>query len=295
MKPVRIAIRGKFQVGKSTTINALTASTVARAGDGSHTTTRGRTHFIWGQQEHAIIHSPVGDRRVSLSEARMVNVDERTSLTVALDRDWLRDTEIIDVPGHGASGRAGVSDGSESDRALADSDAVVVIVTNRQLAKDILGDVFEPTRGRPLMVLMNCLYPDENPASERNSGVAREIEQQLADGGYWLLGDPDGGMVWKYNALWACQSVLRERIASGKASEADRESVASMDESIASSFGARSLPVPSLDSLRDQSRLASIAHTVFGRTSRITHLSSAATLSRAFNMWRTALVEHVRC
>ncbi|HEY6560483.1 MAG TPA: dynamin family protein [Polyangiaceae bacterium] len=183
-RPVRVAVLGEFNAGKSSFINALLGEAVARTGVLPTTTTVHR--LAWAperfarvqrrsdsqRQERVVPYSALSDVLAALPK------QESPDVTLYAPLELLKRVEIIDTPGFNA---LEPTHALAARRALDDTHAVLWIFDASQPLKQSERTVLEELRARelPLFVLLNKIDRLPDAAALRDALV--HVERGLAE------------------------------------------------------------------------------------------------------------------
>lgn len=213
MKPAsgapRVALVGTFQVGKSTLINCLLARNVADMGEGLPT-----THVIatyrFASTEVVHLYPDGSDRALKMEmpkyrQAHADRTDDFSNLARVefdLDRERLREVEMVDTPGLDASGGQGSRDTRMTEQVLGEADLFVFVTSNRQLSEPEvrLARQIADTR-KPFVVVMNCMSERRHYNAEVNGKTAAAIAASLDSAGLKPFCVNEEA-VWRCNVLW---------------------------------------------------------------------------------------------
>ena len=208
-RPVRVAIVGEFNAGKSSFINAMLGEAVAPMG--VLPTTATVNHLVWAPDRFVRIESDAGDDRIVPHQELKATLAE---LDIAAIRqvmiyaplESLRRVELIDTPGFNAPNER---HGQTARTALASAHAAIWLLDATQPLKDSERSVLTEIRdlGVPLIVLLNKADRVAEP-SDLDAALAH-VRSGLDDAGLAVEADP---------VAFSARLALEERVRGGEGS-----------------------------------------------------------------------------
>ena len=181
MRPLKVAVIGEFQSGKSLLINCLLRRSIATVGVGIATThTVVRYRYAERHDEHFTYLKRNGETYEGhIEKLHEHDKDESIAcINVFLKDKFLKDYELIDIPGFGAN----ATDSCTAKGALRNIDFALLIVSNDK-AIGVDSDTFKElqelrTYNIPYYFILNCINFDRwNCRNGQNIGIA---ERDLA-------------------------------------------------------------------------------------------------------------------
>lgn len=201
IQPVRVAICGTFQRGKSLLVNCLLGRRVAMVGRGKRTTPI-ETHYCWGADERVEVFNHEGrqvpsdmDRHAALPLAELLahytNLSEQADgdpadrpakLRVLLREDNLRRVVLVDTPGLDCD----AADSKRAEDAAKGVDFILFLAANRELSSVERKFLNQCDRlQKACVMLLNCF-----PTGDRwdpNAALNRD------EANNWIAGGQDFG------------------------------------------------------------------------------------------------------
>jgi signal recognition particle receptor subunit beta len=287
----KVAIVGTFQVGKSTLMNCLLADDVVDMGDGLPT-----THVVsaWRHGSPEVARLYHGGQReplpMDLAEYRrhdgatgkaFMSLDR---VEFVMDRECLRQVDILDTPGLNAAGAEGEREKKLTIAAVGEADACLVVVKNQQLSQsehDLIQQV-EAT-GKPYAVVMNC-FDNDPGTSEAVRKVRKVVDAQLASVGASPVPVFGSERVWTCNVGWYLWAKL-----DGDASDGRRHKLSDLDDRIERFFRNQKKPRPEKAEILRLSNVTPVIDFVAGTGPAFLPLPARLQLCGAFTGWRQEL------
>ena len=300
----QIAVVGTFQVGKSSMMNCLLADSCADIGKGIPTThTVSTWRFSDAPQQLVSLYETGSSSPVSMTLDGYLIHDHATSsvfpklerMEFHLNRDCLRQVDILDTPGLDASGPNGERDAALAYEAIDRADFCLLVVTNLGLSTFDRCLAQRIARNRkPFAVVMNCWdSADWDPSGQVNQRVAREeIPGQLREMNATPISVEAGCPVWACNVAW-CWVAEMTKIPPDKLPQRHSKRLEELRRSVTRHFREQERELPATEELRRLSNFLPVQEFLCGTGLRVRTAPTIARLNNAAEAWRQDLLKKV--
>lgn len=220
MKPT-LTIFGNFQNGKSTLVNCLLKSDMAKVGGFGLSVTRNNTRYIYGNNLRYAIRRADGSESIIIDKFELDSLGCHDEVIIYMPNRLLEVFDLVDTPGYNAS---------EHDTAVADSiigqtDFAIILVHNKGLSDDEKKIARKLSSADiPFIVVMNCyndIFEQWNPANRDNDIIAETIKSELNydDSSFLQDGIFVTNLMWYWLSLEESEESVRTNKSIGRCSK----------------------------------------------------------------------------
>lgn len=178
MKPT-ITIFGNFQNGKSTLVNCLLKSDMAKVGGVGLSVTRNNTRYVYANDLRYAIRKSDGSESIIIDEWELDSLGCRDEVIIYIPNRLLQVFDLVDTPGYNVSEH----DNSVADSIIKHTDFAILLVHNKGLSvneKEIARKL--SSADIPFIVVMNCyndIFEQWIPSHRSNDIIAETIKSEL--------------------------------------------------------------------------------------------------------------------
>lgn len=220
MKPT-ITIFGNFQNGKSTLVNCLLKSDMAKVGGVGLSVTRNNTRYIYGNDLRYAIRRSDGSESIIIDEWELDSLGCRDEVIIYMPNRLLQVFDLVDTPGYNASEH----DNSVADSIIKHTDFAILLVHNKGLSdneKEIARKL--SSADIPFIVVMNCyndIFEQWIPSHRSNDIIAETIKSELNfdDSSFVQNGIFVTNLMWYWLSLEISEESLRTNKSIGRCSK----------------------------------------------------------------------------
>lgn len=178
MKPT-ISIFGNFQNGKSTLINCLLESDLAKVGGFGLSVTRNITRYTYGPILQYAIRKSDGSENSIVNLQELDTLDYNDELIVYSPSIILQSFDLVDTPGYNAC----EYDSGTADYNIRNTDFAIILIHNKGLSEDEKRLAKKISSSDiPFIVVMNCyndILDHWNPVNEGNLAIVDNVQSEL--------------------------------------------------------------------------------------------------------------------
>lgn len=208
---VTIAVLGNFQNGKSTLINCIIESDIAKVGGMGVSVTHTNIRYTYGDSDKVTIVDHYGKKRMVPLMDYIAKQDEISAKEIIIKTNCsnLKYFDIIDTPGSNANEH----ETSIAIETLEEINFAILLLRNKDISKEEKKIAIQlAINNIPFICIINCfdeIFDNWNPKTEQNERIMRTVLAELETNGCYPVSKLKIKPVYVVNLMWYWLSLCK--------------------------------------------------------------------------------------